>query len=121
MTNVFVYGSLRKGFHNHYLLERSTILHDDAVITGTMASLGGFPCVTTEGNNQIHGEIYEVDDPTLADLDRLEGHPSFYCREVVRSSKGDVWVYLIKDSSYYNGGYPLVKDGVWRGPSYKRA
>ena len=115
MTNVFVYGSLRQGFHNHYLLEKSEQLYDDAVIAGTMASLGGFPCVTTNGNNQIHGEIYSVDDETLARLDRLEGHPSIYCREIVHSSKGDVWVYLIQDSSFYDGGHPLVKDGVWRG------
>lgn len=114
MHTIYVYGSLKRGFGNHRLLEGSTLVHEDAIMSGKMASLGGFPCVTTHGNNQIHGEIYEVDDNTLARLDGLEGHPTFYCREIVSTSKGDAWVYLINDESYYQDN-PIVRDGVWRG------
>lgn len=114
MHKVFVYGTLKNGHGNHRLLETARQLHDDAVITGMMVSLGGFPCVTTHGDNQIHGEIYEVDDATLLRLDQLEGHPTFYCREIVHSNHGPVWVYLIQDEGYY-AGRNIIHDGVWRG------
>jgi len=113
MYNVFVYGTLKAGHGNHRLLENSKLLHE-ATITGKMVSLGGFPCVSTNGDNQIHGEVYEVDDQTLGHLDHLESNGSFYTREIVNSSKGPVWVYLIQDEGYYQTR-PLIRNGVWRG------
>ena len=44
-----------------------------------MISLGGFPGIIS-GDKRIEGEIYEVDDRTLAALDRLEGNGTFYQR-----------------------------------------
>lgn len=46
----------------------------------------GVPFVTTKApgyeglTTTIRGEVYEVDQPTLAELDRLEGHPVWYYR-----------------------------------------
>jgi len=85
MHQVFVYGSLKRGFHNHGLLSKSTFLSEGASCGLEMYSLGSFPAVT-HGKGSVVGEIWEVDDDTLADLDRLEGHPNFYRREVM-----DIW------------------------------
>ena len=50
----------------------------------------------------IRGEIYEVDDETLSELDKLEEHPHLYTREVrdfTISQTGEIvqaWIYLFK-------------------------
>lgn len=111
-NRVFVYGTLRKGFGNHRLLEDSTFV-DNAVIRGEMRHLGGFPGVHLHGNDQVHGEIYEVTEDVMFRLDRLEGHPNFYERQIVDSSKGPVWVYLFPENHMLDNS--VIKDGVWRG------
>lgn len=51
----------------------------------------------------VKGELYEVDDKVLANLDILEDHPDFYVREEkeVKSLEQDLivktWVYFIKN------------------------
>lgn len=114
MNTVVVYGSLKKGFGNHRLLENSKLLNEAVYFNGTMASLGGFPCVSQHGNTKIKGEMYEVDDETLARLDQLEQHPRWYERKKIRTSGGEAWVYFIDDESYYGDGARLVKSGDWQ-------
>lgn len=113
MHKVLVYGTLKKGFSNHRRLESSKLLNDNVFFTGTMASLGAFPCCTQHGNTKIKGELYEVDDDTLRSLDSLESHPSFYERKVVHTSAGPAWVYLIDEPHRYEQGARIVKSGVW--------
>lgn len=112
-TTVVVYGSLKKGFGNHRLLENSTLINEAVYFTGTMASLGGFPCVTQHGNTKIKGEMYEVDDKTLNLLDQLEQHPRWYERKKIHTSGGEAWVYFIDQPSYYEDGRRIVKSGNW--------
>lgn len=85
---VAVYGTLKKGFHNHHYLIGSKLLgsgvtkHDHYVMLSA-----GIPyvckCVDEEKMGRISVEVYEVDDNTLKNLDRLEGHPEWYKREPV--------------------------------------
>lgn len=107
---LFTYGTLKREFHNHHLLRGSEYI-DDATLTGTMRSLGGFPCVSLNGDYQIHGELFKIDDATLAACDRLEGHPNFYERKMVETNKGPCWAYIIEDERYLQ--YPVVKSGIW--------
>ena len=90
---VFVYGTLRKELGNHYLLQDSVFL-GNAITNETYvmleSSLGrSIPYVvkpnkiTKDITTFVQGEVYEVDDLTLAHLDRLEGHPGWYKREYV--------------------------------------
>lgn len=84
VTKVFVYGSLMSGFQNHGLLEGARFLCEARTVDPyTMYSLGTYPAVTPEPLTTVVGEVYEVDDETLAGLDKLEGHPRFYRRELV--------------------------------------
>lgn len=55
---VFVYGTLKKGFHANDLLGDSQYLKE-ATIKGKMVSMEGFPAVT-DGDNDIKGEIWEL-------------------------------------------------------------
>lgn len=94
-ARVFVYGTLKRGHHNHRLLEagRARCLGAGR-IAGTMHDLGAFPAVALSGDGTVHGEVYEVSAETLRALDRLEGTPNFYQRTRVSMSTGmGTWVY----------------------------
>lgn len=83
MTKVFVYGTLLEGEGNHPLIAKHINTKMDAIIPGKLYHLGGFPGVRdaggiTDRNSFVLGEVYEVDDDTLAALDRLEG-----CRDLI--------------------------------------
>lgn len=101
MNKVLVYGTLKKGFGNHRLIERAYgILQYKGVVRlpFKMVSLGGFPAlIPTTEVHEIECEIYEVDDECFASLDRLEGYPNFYEREWVRTPVGYSWVYFLPD------------------------
>lgn len=110
---VLVYGSLRKGFGNHYLLENSRFLGE--VKTGphyTMYSFGGFPALSLNGDTTIVGEVYEVDEETMARLDRLEGYPNFYDRVLIPTEYGEAWMYFIHDID--REALPVVESGDWK-------
>lgn len=101
MEPVFVYGSLRRGMHNHRVMGESEFLAE-ATLTGfSMFQVSSFPAIV-EGNGSVKGELYLVDDATLARLDRLEGHPRMYRREMVTVQSGDVlaqvWAYVWQQS-----------------------
>lgn len=76
-----------------------------------MRSLGGFPCVSLNGNYQVHGEVYEMTPDALAMCDALEQHPRWYERKKVETNKGPAWVYVIEDERYTQ--YPVVPSGKW--------
>lgn len=104
---VFVYGSLKRGGSNHGLLREADFEGTLEVEGLEMWDTGrGFPaCVP--GDGVVEGEVYRVDDATLAAVDRLEGHPSMYERRRV----DDLWVYVWVDG--VEEGWEPVPDGVW--------
>ena len=107
---VFVYGTLKKGKSNHDLLKNSKFLNKAILNCATMHSLGHYPAIKN-GLGHVHGEVYEVDAVTMDRLDRLEGHPVFYKREIVDLSGGQkAWTYfLVGDVSRY----PIIPHGNW--------
>ncbi len=130
MTNVFVYGTLKKGYGNNRLLANS--LFCGKAITNEeylMLNLGYFPGVRKNdplalkpfiGN--VAGELYQVDAPTLESLDRLEGNGHFYNREIVitllpeNDAPVRAWMYFLMT----NPACPVIppnSDGVinWQG------
>ena len=109
---VFVYGSLKKGFRNHsYFLEENKLLGSHITAPKfTMVSLGGFPGVLKGGETPISGEIYEINEGDLQRLDRLEGHPTFYCREQISTPYGDSWIYFLQGR---HGDTNKVESGIW--------
>ena len=111
---VLVYGSLKRDFGNHGTMERAGGVYLKEGVTlpqYTMISMGYFPGVLDQGDTAIHGEVYEVKD--LYPLDGLEGHPSFYCREIITLEDGDeVWMYILqRDGSLI--GDAKVDSGIW--------
>lgn len=89
VAKVFVYGTLKKGFHNHSLLENAKFLGKaETADLWTMVpnATRTFPYVLRQDDifgDFISGEVYGVTASELERLDRLEGVPSHYKRQVV--------------------------------------
>jgi gamma-glutamylcyclotransferase (GGCT)/AIG2-like uncharacterized protein YtfP len=114
MTKLFVYGTLLSEEPNHRVLRGARCL--GAARTPprfTMVDLGTFPGVVAEGATAIVGELYEVDAPTLAALDRLEGHPRFFRRTRIALDDGtEVESYLLTPEQVE--ARPSIASGNWR-------
>ncbi|RTZ14288.1 gamma-glutamylcyclotransferase [Vibrio aquaticus] len=108
---VFVYGTLRYGECNHHLLAQSSCLgnHTTAPVYA-LYDLGAYPAVI-EGHSAIVGEVYHVDEETLAQLDLLEDVPVLYRRERIETPFGQAWIYLYQDISQLNVS---ISSGDWR-------
>ena len=116
-ARVLVYGTLLRGESNHRLLTRSRYLGEAATSDGfALFDLGAFPGMVRAREGAVVGELYEVDVPTLAALDALEGHPSFYVRTEIRlASPMDaepVWTYLLRPEQV--AGRKPITSGSWR-------
>jgi len=112
---VFVYGSLKRGFGNHRLLENEGVKFLGEAETPArfkMLHLGGFPGVVP-GDQSIKGEVYEVNDEVFQSLDWLEGFPSFYNRSQIEVQEGTLaWMYhLNTPAEYYD--CEVIESGEW--------
>jgi gamma-glutamylaminecyclotransferase len=116
---VFVYGTLKRGFHNHSVMCRArgefvcrgeTVLHFPLVVDGLPYLLN-----TPGKGHQVEGEIYRVDSVDgWCTLDRLEGHPSFYERRLIEIAGADgetyaAWVYFLARTDERLASLPPVR------------
>lgn len=116
---VAVYGTLKRGFGNHRVLQDA-----GGEFVAIARSVTPFPLVVSglpylldrpgEGY-QVEVELYRVSTlEGLRRLDRLEGHPDFYRRrvEAFKQEDGtavDAWVYfLARGSQRLDGLEPVV-------------
>jgi len=115
---VFVYGTLRKGQGNHYLMQGAEFLGEARTTPHwKMVSLGPFPGVIP-GSGSIVGELFKVDPPAMARLDRLEGAPRFYHRKSVTLTDGrSAIMYVLTHAGRYADHEPITS-GDWCDPQY---
>lgn len=104
----FVYGTLRIGFSNHPVLGGAPY-QGDAVSVDPFYMVGyGVPVIFKGGDKKIFGELYRVKNvEILKNLDRLEGHPTLYRREIIKvtdesGNEVDAWCYIVNNRT----GYP---------------
>ncbi|MBI3700504.1 MAG: gamma-glutamylcyclotransferase [Afipia sp.] len=74
MPRVFVYGTLKRGFRNFRFLENSLFVGEAYTLTRYRMLDGRFPVLRDSGPDlrQVSGEVFDIDDRTLATLDELE-------------------------------------------------
>jgi gamma-glutamylcyclotransferase (GGCT)/AIG2-like uncharacterized protein YtfP len=72
MTYLFVYGTLMDGMRNHQYLEKAKLLGRFQTKPEFELLYNGSIPAAKAGKESIWGELYEVDDTTLAGLDVLE-------------------------------------------------
>tara|TARA_R100000353_G_scaffold174044_1_gene141255 strand:+ start:190 stop:621 length:432 start_codon:yes stop_codon:yes gene_type:complete len=119
---VFVYGTLREGFNNHYLLTTSKWIDYGITDKKYYMSELGIPFVVEKPDlTKIKGELYEVSDDTLEILDLLEGHPNFYKRKKVNIKSNfsgkivKAWLYfypVIKGRPIFSGDFKEYKEAL---------
>lgn len=77
LTRVFVFGTLKKGYGNHWRLQH--LVGVDAVTKDRyQMQAHGIPFVLHGDVAQVRGEVYECDAEILQQLDQLEGYDPKY-------------------------------------------
>jgi gamma-glutamylcyclotransferase (GGCT)/AIG2-like uncharacterized protein YtfP len=126
ITRLFVYGTLRQGFHNpaYKYISKHFVAVGEAKVKGKLYDLGEYPgAVPTEGDSFVKGELYELKEAgefewvieQLDDYEGLnpeEGETPLYTRQPVQvfynDQSMDAWIY------WYNGnvsGNALIPSG----------
>lgn len=119
---VAVYGSLRKGLYNHYLMSHSDFIKTVSVeVPFKMISMSDrFPAlIPTKENNLVVFELYKVDDKTARNLDILEGYPDFYSKKYIKIEDEDYLVYYLSPLKITNEE-EVVKSGDWTEFKHKK-
>lgn len=119
---VFVYGTLRKGQHNHHYLNGYPYL--GASMAGKLIDMGrGFPYFTladAADASLVTGEAYDIAPEDYAKvmwkLDSLEGHPDHYERilypAMLSNGEADLcWVYRVTADRVARGRQ--IASGDW--------
>ena len=119
---VSCYGSLRNGMSNHqyYLSDSEYKGTFSTEPEYTLHSLQWYPGLKLNGNTSVVMEVYEVNEETLKNLNRLEGyHPgeksTFYDRIEINTPWGKAFTYiyvneLSKDSIVESGDWVIYKN-----------
>jgi len=86
---IFVYGSLKKGFKFNYFLEDYKAFFIGKAKTVDKFYLqryekASFPFMYEKPEKEIIGELYEISEDILIQLDFLEGYPVFYNRKEIK-------------------------------------
>jgi gamma-glutamylcyclotransferase (GGCT)/AIG2-like uncharacterized protein YtfP len=124
--NLFVYGSLRSGFHSHAYeyISRYFVLMGEAKVKGKLFDMGNFPAANPSGENCfIVGELYRIKNENdfswaFGQLDDYEGinvefdEEPQYRREItevyINGQTLPAWIY------WFNGdvsGKPVIASG----------
>jgi Uncharacterized conserved protein len=109
---VFVYGTLKRGFPNHFFLRNARFAGRARTVDSYALYLDEYPGVYPgQQVSPIIGEVYRVDRAMLGRIDVLEDHPELYRREEcdVRLDSGEViraFIYF-----YPRAGGRLIESG----------
>ena len=109
---LFVYGTLRRGEPGHALLRGAPLLATARTEPAfTLLDMGEWPALIEGGSTAIAGELYEVDESTMLELDRYEDVPELYLR-VERAIAGEpAFIYVLRPE--HARGYAVIASGDW--------
>jgi gamma-glutamylaminecyclotransferase len=88
---VFVYGTLRKGMRNHYVLKGATFVqHDCTLPEYTLLHMdAAYPGMIRGGITDIPGEVWSVSEDMLKRIDTFEGvHQGIFSRVTIPLKSG---------------------------------
>lgn len=120
-AKIFVYGTLKQGFRAHHMLGNETKFLGATKIPGVLVSCGHFPGLLPDNLCEVHGEVYEIPEIKLRELDFYEGVArGLFTRETVPGPFGEMIVYqYASQMARPPSPYVLVaKEGTWRNQTY---
>ncbi|HEY5883786.1 MAG TPA: gamma-glutamylcyclotransferase family protein [Pyrinomonadaceae bacterium] len=115
---VFVYGSLRRGSAGAMSVRFPAATYvDDGKVSGRFYDLGAYPGLFLDGSaSLVTGEVYEVDDAILQQLDQFELSSDYVRREVEvqhGTERRRCWIYVPERDADFFSGLPLIESGDW--------
>lgn len=133
MNRIFVYGTLKTGFHNNRLLQGQTLVCKAETANPQVMECTGIPFLydsirylREEPKSykaytapHVTGEVWDVDDEALQLIDGLEGHPRWYRRRKIalrqpiggfKDAKRPYWNHFNAEAYYMTPTH--VKDGL---------
>ena len=112
---VFVYGTLMRGERHHDTMQRAVFVREaETPPRYELVLIDYYPALISEGSQAVQGELYEVDDATLKELDVLEEVPTLYQRERITLSCGTVAETYLLPRSLAQGA-PVIASGLFTG------
>lgn len=113
---VFVYGSLRRGGAGAMSIRfPASRFIAEARVSGSLYDLGAYPgLLLDESGSSVTGEVYEVDDELLKELDDFEAGSNYRRKQVeisVGTGRKVCWVYE-PDPEFYSL-QTLITSGDW--------
>jgi len=108
MVYLFVYGTLMRGYWNDLYLENAKFICECKTVEDYSLILKGQIPFLNSLNKlyKISGELYDVSDEDLKDIDILEGNESFYFRRKMNVIGDDNKEYEVY--AYFNS----IQDGI---------
>ena len=108
---VFTYGTLRHGASNAADTSYGCKYVGPDYIRGTLFDVCWYPGFVTEGNTRIRGDVFEITEKHLKDLDCYEGYPHLYSRELVLTEEGRT--VLVYTYNHRNASNEEIPSGDW--------
>ena len=113
---IFIYGSLRRGCARSMAMRfPSAKFIGEAEARGSLYDLGEYPgLVLSESDSPVVGEVYEVDDETLKQLDEFEASSNYLRKQAAVSlgaDKTECWTYE-PDPAFYSF-HTQISSGDW--------
>lgn len=114
---LWVYGTLKRGGRLHDAMKGATFLGEYRTVGGyLLVRLESYPGLIRhargEMDSSVVGELYEVPEGLLENLDRIEGAPHLFRRESIDleglADPAEAYVYQCTVA-----GKPVVPNGVW--------
>ena len=115
-VKLIVYGTLMSGERNHRFC-RNAVSITLCTVTGTLYDTGyGFPAFVPEGVGEVKAELIEIPLADWADVDRLEGYPRLYDRQLLQATLADGgeatgWVYIMTELPEQA---KVIESGDWK-------
>ena len=115
-VKLIVYGTLMSGERNHRFC-RNAVSITPCTVTGTLYDTGyGFPAFVPEGDGMVKAELIEIPLADWADVDRLEGYPRLYDRQLLQATLADGgeatgWVYIMTELPEQA---KVIESGDWK-------
>lgn len=115
-----VYGSLRKGFHNHGYVRGTKFLGTfKTKPIYTLVSLGSYPAVKRGGDTAIEYELYETDNESvIRSIHGLEGYSgkrgassNWYDTDPIETKFGEAEMFVMGEDAYPKA--LVIESGVW--------
>ena len=95
---MFVYGTLKIGERNNKLIIDERFIAATDVRDMVLINKPDYPYAIDRKGRKIHGELYQISEECLEQLDVLEGYPEYYDRKIVNTDDGRAWIYYLNDA-----------------------